>query len=212
MRPMIAVVGRGVFRGVLAGALGIALLAGPVTTPCGPSAVFASSVASAPSKPVVVAEVRGIPRFQEIEPGLSRGGQPNRDGYRFLRDQGYRTVISFRKNDDERRELERLGINYVEIPMQAGLFSASTPTEEDLQRFFATLSDSMAHPVFIHCRHGKDRTGAMTALYRVQSCGWSNEEAVREMKERGFSGHYKKLMRFVREYVPRATFTANSGD
>ncbi len=207
---MIAVVRSALFRGVLAGALGIALVAGPVTLPGRPSAVFAASAATASSKPAVAAKVEGIPRFQEIEPGLARGGQPNRDGYRFLRDHGYRTVISFRKNDDERRELERLGINYVEIPMHAGLFSASTPTEEDLRRFFATLSNSTNHPVFIHCRHGKDRTGAMTALYRVQSCGWSNEEAVREMKEHGFSGHYKKLMRFVREYVPRATFTASS--
>jgi hypothetical protein len=31
------------------------------------------------------------------------------------------------------------------------------------------------------------------------------------MKERGFSGHYKKLMRFVREYVPHTTSTASSG-
>jgi protein tyrosine/serine phosphatase len=206
---MIAVVRRAVFRGVLAGALGCALVAGPVTTR--PSVAFAASVASAPFTPAVAAEVKGIPRFHEIEPGFARGGQPNGDGYRFLRDHGYRTVISFRKNDDERRELARLGINYVEIPMHAGLFSASTPTEEDLQRFFATVGDSAQRPVFIHCRYGKDRTGAMTALYRVQSCGWSNEEAIREMKERGFSGHYKKLMRFVREYVPHTTSTASSG-
>jgi protein tyrosine/serine phosphatase len=205
---MIAVVRRVVLRGALAGALGLALVAGPVTTR--PSVVFAASVASAPSTPAVAA-VKGIPRFHEIEPGFTRGGQPNGDGYRLLRDHGYRTVISFRKNDDERRELARLGINYVEIPMHAGPFSASTPTEEDLRRFFATVGDSVQRPVFIHCLHGKDRTGAMTALYRIQSCGWSNEEAVREMKERGFSGHYKKLMRFVREYVPNSTSTASFG-
>jgi protein tyrosine/serine phosphatase len=206
---MIVVVRQAVLRGVLAGALGLALVAGSVTTR--PSVAFAASVASAPSTPAVAAEVKGIPRFHEIEPGFARGGQPNGDGYRFLRDHGYRTVISFRKNDDERRELARLGINYVEIPMHAGPFSASTPTEEDLRRFFATVGDSVQRPVFIHCLHGKDRTGAMTALYRIQSCGWSNEEAVREMKERGFSGHYKKLMRFVREYVPNSTSTASFG-
>jgi protein tyrosine phosphatase (PTP) superfamily phosphohydrolase (DUF442 family) len=196
---MIEKIRAALFRGILVGTLALALAAGPASSPL----VFASTTSAAAPAISAIREVEGIPRFSEIEPGLARGGQPNHDGYRFLREQGYKTVVSFRKNDDERRELERMGITYVEIPLRAGPFSATPPTEEDLRRFFATLGDSARRPVFIHCLRGRDRTGAMTALYRIQACGWTNEEAVQEMKEHGFRGHYKKLKRFVREYVPR---------
>jgi tyrosine-protein phosphatase SIW14 len=145
---------------------------------------------------------KGIPRFAEIEPGLARGGQPSEDGLRFLGERGYRTVISFRKNPGERRILERMGIHYVEIPMRAGLFGAAPPTHEDVNRFLSIVSDSSRRPVFFHYRHGKDRTGAMAAIYRIEASGCTHEQALREMRAFGFSKHYRRLMRYVRAYVP----------
>ena len=187
-------------RHLVAGVLGLALVSSPTAI------VSRTAVAVAASTKSAAPEVKGISRYSEIEPGLARGGQPSREALQWLHDQGYRTVVSFRKNDDERRELERLGIKYVEIPLNAGPFSATPPSDDDLQRFFTTVTDSTLRPVFIHCRAGRDRTGAMTALYRIQACGWTNDDAVKEMKEHGFRGHYKRLMRFVREYVPRESF------
>lgn len=149
---------------------------------------------------VVAPEARGIPRFAEIEPGLARGGQPSEDGLAFLRERGTRTVISFRKNPGERRRLERMGIAYVEIPLHAGLFRATPPTDEQVRQFLEVVRDSSRRPVFVHCRHGKDRTGAMVALYRIEACGWTAEEAVAEMRAFGFSKHYRKLMRFVQRF------------
>jgi protein tyrosine phosphatase (PTP) superfamily phosphohydrolase (DUF442 family) len=204
---MIARVRALIFGGVLAGALGLAVLAGPASTWAETSAVV-DSTSSAPAVSAIT-EVKGIPRFFEIERGLARGGQPNHDGYQFLRDHGYKTVVSFRDpSDDERRELEKLGIAYVTIPLRAGPFSATPPTDEELNKFFTTVGDPARRPVFIHCLRGRDRTGAMTALYRIQACGWTNEDAVKEMKERGFRGHYKKLKKFVREFVPRSEFAS----
>jgi protein tyrosine phosphatase (PTP) superfamily phosphohydrolase (DUF442 family) len=200
---MIVRIRAAILRGVLAGGFGLAAIVGPAST-WGQTAAVVESTTTTRTALSATREVKGIPRFSEIEPGLARGGQPNHDGYQFLREQGYKTVVSFRKgNDDERRELERMGITYIEIPLRAGPFSATPPTDDDLLKFFTTVGDSARRPVFIHCLRGRDRTGAMTALYRIQACGWTNEDAVKEMKERGFRGHYKKLKRFVREYLPR---------
>ena len=146
-------------------------------------------------------EGRGIPRFAEIEPGLTRGGQPTAEGLQFLRERGYRTVISFRRNSPERRALEGMGIRYVEIPMRAGLFGATPPTREDVARFLEVVSDSSQRPAFIHCRRGKDRTGAMAAIYRIEVSGWRNEDALREMLSFGFDRRYRKLMNYVRDYA-----------
>lgn len=145
-------------------------------------------------------EVRGIPRFAEIEPGLARGGQPDEHGLRFLRERGYRTVLSFRRNSPDRRDAEQMGLRYIEIPLRAGPFSATPPTEEEVTRFLAAVSDSSLRPIFIHCRRGKDRTGAMAAIYRIEACGWTNEDAIREMRSFGFSGRYRKLQQYVRDY------------
>jgi len=35
-------------------------------------------------------------------------------------------------------------------------------------------------PVFLHCLHGADRTGAMCAIYRTTMEDWSNKEAIKE--------------------------------
>jgi len=142
-----------------------------------------------------------IPRFAEIEPGLARGGQPTEQGFRFLRARGYRTVVSFRRSSKERRVVEEMGIRYVHIPMRAGLFGSVAPTKEDVARFLSVVSDSSQRPVFIHCLRGKDRTGTMAAIYRIEAGGWTNEEARREMLSLGFNRYYGNLMQYVRTYA-----------
>jgi len=95
------------------------------------------------------------------------------------------------------------GMTYVEIPMTATAFGATVPSDHDLERFFDAVLDSTARPVYMHCVHGKDRTGAMAALYRIEVTGWSSEKALAEMDRMGFNGWYRNLRRFVRDYQPR---------
>jgi hypothetical protein len=40
----------------------------------------------------------------------------------------------------------------------------------------------------------------MSAIYRMEVCGWTRDEAVEEMKSFGFSGRYQKLLRYVQAY------------
>jgi tyrosine-protein phosphatase SIW14 len=142
----------------------------------------------------------GIPRFAEIETGVTRGGQPGDEGIEYLRSKGYRTVVSFRANSPEREHVLRSGMTYLELPIHAGLFGATPPTEEQVRLFLSVMADSSRRPVFIHCLRGKDRTGAMAAIYRMEACGWTADEAIDEMRSFGFSGRYRALMRFVRGY------------
>jgi protein tyrosine phosphatase (PTP) superfamily phosphohydrolase (DUF442 family) len=151
-----------------------------------------------------VPDAEGTRNFAEIHPGLARGGQPTEAGIRFLRDHGYRTVVSFRSNPSERDLVLRSGMAYVEIPMRAGIFGAAPPTEEQARLFLSVVTDSSRYPVFIHCRRGKDRTGAMSAIYRMEACGWTADEAIEEMRTLGFSRHYRRLLRFVRGYLRHA--------
>lgn len=148
-------------------------------------------------------DASGIPNFAEIEVGLARGGQPTDEGIAYLRSHGYRTVIGLRSNDEERVKLTRVGIDYVEIPLRANLLGATPPTDDQIRQFLSIAMDSTRRPVFFHCIHGKDRTGSMAAMYRIEACGWTSEEAVEEMKAFGFHGYYRRLLRFVRAYARR---------
>ncbi|HKQ18617.1 MAG TPA: tyrosine-protein phosphatase [Candidatus Eisenbacteria bacterium] len=181
----------------------VAILALLLSVPLGPIEARASSIRDVDPRPFESAlGDSGLPHFFEIEPGLARGGQPTEQGLRLLRERGYRTVVSFRRNSNERRALEEMGIRYVEIPIRAGLVGSTAPTMEEVARFLSIVSDSSQRPVFIHCRRGKDRTGAMAAIYRIQACGWTKDKAIREMLTLGFNRYYGNLMQFVRTYAP----------
>ena len=149
---------------------------------------------------VVNPAVKGISNFAEIEPGLARGGRPSDEGIEYLKSHGYRTVIAFWSGSGEREKLAAAGIDFVQLPMKAGLFSAEPPTEGQIEEFLRIASDPARRPLFFHCKRGRDRTGAMAAIYRIDRQRWRRSDAVEEMMAFGFSAHYKKLRQFVAAY------------
>src|SRR5690348_9642326 len=58
-----------------------------------------------------------IPRFQMVSEGFYRGGQPEKEGFEFLKQQGFKTIINLRQENDEEPIVRGLGLNYVHIPM-----------------------------------------------------------------------------------------------
>jgi protein tyrosine/serine phosphatase len=55
-------------------------------------------------------------------------------------------------------------------------------------------------PFLIHCQHGADRTGLMSAMYRVLEQGWTPEDALTELIDGGYGYHsmWKNIVRYVR--------------
>ena len=149
-----------------------------------------------------IPDVGGLRNIARLTPGLYRGAQPTGDGYRRLQRMGVKTVINLRRFTDLRDEVEAAGLDYVAIPIYASIGS-SPPTDEQLQVFFDTVLDPCSQPVFMHCKHGKDRTGMMAGLFRIERQGWTNREAIDEMQDFGYHDVFRDLIGFVREYVPR---------
>jgi protein tyrosine phosphatase (PTP) superfamily phosphohydrolase (DUF442 family) len=147
--------------------------ADPLPNGCLEVSVPAASAQSAP---------HGIANFGQVTPLLFRGGQPTTDGYRELKQMGVDIVVSFRhekgENSLERRAVETLGMRFVSFPWHAW----DSPADADVERFFALLAANPRSRVFIHCQQGRDRTGAMVALYRVGVNHWCPASAVAEMK------------------------------
>ena len=49
----------------------------------------------------------------------------------------------------------------------------------------SVIADPANQPVFVHCRGGNHRTGAVVAVFRVQHCGWTEEQARAELAQWG---------------------------
>jgi tyrosine-protein phosphatase SIW14 len=144
-----------------------------------------------------------IENFAQVGDGIYRGAQPDDAGFRALKDMGVKTVINLRARHDDRQGASPHDIEVVSIPLSAGL-DLDPPTDDDVSAFFKVVLDPARRPVFFHCAEGKDRTGTMCALYRMEVDGWTPEKAREEMVAFGWhESVYKEIGKFVLGYRPR---------
>ncbi|MFB3924174.1 MAG: tyrosine-protein phosphatase [Terriglobia bacterium] len=143
--------------------------------------------------------VSGIPRFAMVTEYVFRGGQPTGAGFAYLRQRGIRTVINLRKENDEKAEVEGLGMRYVHLPTSAW----DPMPEQVVESVFRIINDPSAHPVFIHCRRGADRTGAMIGLFRIAFQGWDGKKAYQEARAMGMRWWYRDLKKQLYEFAGR---------
>lgn len=143
---------------------------------------------------------RGVAYAAQVAPDLYRGGQPDQEGVEWLRSIGIKTVVNLRHyhGDTEGERVRAAGMRYVRIPLE----STDPPTDAQVRRFLSVIDDPDARPVYVHCLHGVDRTGAMLAVYRIREEGWNNADALAEMEHFGAHGILHDLRRFVGSYQP----------
>ncbi len=143
----------------------------------------------------------GVVYAAEVAPGLWRGGQPDQKGVEWLRSRGIRTVINLRHfhGEDEGEIVRAAGMRYERIPLE----STDPPSRAQVDRFLAIANDPRARPVYVHCLHGVDRTGAMIAVYRMQIERWSSSDSLAEMESFGAHGLLHDLRRFVAAFTPQ---------
>ncbi len=138
-----------------------------------------------------------LSNFYRVTTNLYRGAQPSARGMAELKALGIKTVINlrgFHSDDDEARGTGlKLGRLHME-PWHAG--------DDDVVTFLKLVTDTNTLPAYIHCQRGADRTGMLCAMYRVAVCGWTKDEAIREMQDGGF--HFNPTWRNLVRYVERA--------
>ncbi len=139
-----------------------------------------------------------IDEFHAVSPGIYRGAVPGVNGLQALAKFGVKTIINLKTNftgDDERRIAESLGMQYVAKPMVPFL----RPQDRDMAEILRILADGSQHPVFVHCRHGQDRTGLVIGLYRVFVENWSPAAAYDEMLRYNFHPELSALQSYFEE-------------
>lgn len=126
-----------------------------------------------------------IENFGKVNDNYYRGAQPLQENFEELKKLGVKTVIDLRK--DSLREapewVRNSGLKYVNIPLKA----SKPATEEQTAYFLSLVNDPANWPVYVHCKGGRHRTGALTAIYRITHDKWTADQAFQEMKKYDFN-------------------------
>ena len=136
-----------------------------------------------------------LPNLHQVSGDLYRCALPDEQGYNAAREMGVQTIVNLRPSKSSEKPAGSIP-NYVNIPVHTG-----SPSYDQAHEFFKVVDNPENQPVLLHCYHGADRTGAFTALYRINRQGWSKDEAIREMTGGGYHFHtmWKSLIEWVRE-------------
>ena len=155
-----------------------------------------------------------LPNFREVSPGLLRGGHPNTQGIQELKRRGVKVIVDLEIADyieatpgviaQELRDAKAAGIPVVRFPMSAFEPALSQRFDDQMTAAMAQLAKaSPSNLTYVHCRHGRDRTGLVVGLHRVENQKVAPKAAYEEMKALGFHTYFIGL----REYFERRTKT-----
>ena len=148
-------------------------------------------------------------RFREVTPGrFYRCGQMSANAFRTkLQEHGIKTVVNFQdENPDpllsegywdsphipESQACADAGARMIFLSWEGkrGLLdrSVASPTNRPavIDDFLKICDDPANYPILIHCMAGLHRTGALTAVYRMEYEDWSVADAMRELRANGY--------------------------
>jgi protein tyrosine/serine phosphatase len=171
-----------------------AVLAAPVLA----QDVSAPIPAAAAVRPVQWAEpveMEGVSNLHRISPTLYRSEQPTALGMKNLEKLGIRTVINLRAFNDDKDEVKGTSLRTERVKILTWRID-----DKHVIEVMRMLKNSENGPFLIHCQHGADRTGLMSAMYRVLEQGWTPEDALTELIDGGYGYHsmWKNIVRYVR--------------
>lgn len=146
---------------------------------------------------------QGLPNLFQVSPVLYRSAQPTAEGLNLLNQnlavsyglpKEIKTVVNLRNNEGDGALVIPTGVRYEQIP-----FDTWQVKETDVVRFLKIVRNPNNQPVLLHCKHGADRTGMMTAIYRIVEQGWRKQDAIAEMTQGGFGYHpiWSNLIRYI---------------
>jgi tyrosine-protein phosphatase SIW14 len=161
-------------------------------------------VITLPTAAMAASQPEGVGNFQKVDDHVYRGAQPTEQGFKNLAQLGVKTIVDLRESGSrtgvEEKMVRAAGMEYVSVPM----YGMETPSNEKVVKVLALLEDTSTGPVFVHCKRGADRTGAVIACYRMEHDRWKNDQALTEAKSLGMSFFERAIQRYVREFKPRS--------
>lgn len=146
--------------------------------------------------------------FARMRPGLFRGGATStpQEFETLVKRYDIKTIVSFLDPTNPREipliDLEKrlakehgVALHYVDMPFGV------EPPKESVSKFLQLVNDPATGPVYIHCKLGRDRTGAMAAIERIANEGYSADQALAEMRSFGYNPERDTFLGYLSDFV-----------
>ncbi len=139
--------------------------------------------------------LEGVPNLHRLTPTLYRSEQPTALGMKNLEKLGIRTVINLRWFNSDAKEAKGTSLRTERVKILTWDID-----DKHVVAVMRMLQDPANGPYLIHCQHGADRTGLMSAMYRVLEQGWTVDEAIAELTDGGYGYHsmWTNILRYLR--------------
>lgn len=123
--------------------------------------------------------------ISEVEQGKLYRGSLFIESFSMIREierLGIKNVINLQNHGDEDEEtwLEARKIQFFDFDLP-GLWPPSDEEVKNIIGIFPHLSG----PTYVHCRHGRERTGLIVGAYRILIQKWPKKAAIKEMEKMG---------------------------
>lgn len=125
---------------------------------------------------------QSIYNWRRLDDRITTSGQPTESQLADIQALGIRHVVNLglhthdKALPDEAGSLRHLGISYIHIPVDF-----QNPTDQDFERFCATMDELKDVPVHVHCI-ANYRVSAFFYRYRRDVLGWDDAKARAEME------------------------------
>ena len=164
-----------------------------------------------------------IANLHTVDAHVLRGAMPESEAAfnRLKKNHQVQTIIDLRGPGTTKPEhiqyeaayARKHGLRYVSIPMD----STRAPNQAELQEFFAEIQQAQKNgeKVYVHCKHGIDRTGAMIAAYEV-SLNRKRKAVYKNMQQCGYNFFHERSRPAQKAFVhdsrlPQWVKTAQQG-
>ena len=123
--------------------------------------------------------------LHRVTPTFYRSAQIDKTMVTRLKELGVVTVVSLRESDSDAKILQDSGITTIHVPMHTW----NIEDGDVIAALRAIRKAEGSGSVLLHCQHGSDRTGLITAMYRILYQGWSRSQAIDELRHGGYGFH-----------------------
>lgn len=147
-------------------------------------------------KPEWATPIATAQNLYQVTPTFYRSAKLSTESLATLRKLGIRTVVSLRAFHGDNEVLDKSGIRMVRIPIYTWDID-----DKDVIAALRVIRQAEADgPVLLHCLHGADRTGLVSAMYRIIYQGWSREQALDELEHGGYGYHaiWKNIPKYLK--------------
>lgn len=139
--------------------------------------------------------------FHWVMTGVYRSAQPSSEQMQTLERNGIRTVLNLRQVVSDRPEARGTSLILYHVGMNPAVIR-----RDELISALRILHYAVK-PVLIHCWHGSDRTGLITALYELTFNHATKAEVLSELRTPGY-GYHEYLYPAIATYIKQVDVEA----